>query len=210
MKHFFQLSHVIIAGLFLINVVLIIVIERQKEVISDQSRLLEHQQAMSTKTIGSLNEIITRNYQIQLDHQAARAKDLIKGLDGAYLPMAEVIGTGTKVVFRFSQTNCQACIDFMLPRAVEFIKEVGRENVIFLGNFFSSEALRTFNKFHPEISPIYDVESLGIQMEKSNAAYYFTVDSTLNIRNVFLPDEKHPDLIDFHLRLLKRTYFKEG
>nr|WP_319398804.1 hypothetical protein [uncultured Carboxylicivirga sp.] len=50
---------------------------------------------------------------------------------------------------------------------------------------------------------------LGIPMEKINIPYMFILDSTLVVKQFFVPEKSMPELTDTYLNIIKARYFSK-
>ena len=50
---------------------------------------------------------------------------------------------------------------------------------------------------------------MSTPMEELSSPYYFIVDSTLIMSDIFVPDKSFPSLTNHYLNMIKRKYFQQ-
>jgi hypothetical protein len=115
-----------------------------------------------------------------------------------------------KVVCRFSEMNCESCVNFSIQALCRQIDSIGKENVLFLGAYrnnkiFNKEkALYGLNNLHT-----YNISILDLPAEQIGYPYYFIISNELKVFNLFIPDKAVPQLSTQYLALIKQRYFTE-
>ncbi len=54
---------------------------------------------------------------------------------------------------------------------------------------------------------VFNVQNLNIPAEKYNYPYYFILDKSLEIYNIFMPDKSMPEITISYLKSITKTYF---
>ena len=85
---------------------------------------------------------------------------------------------------------------------------LGKENILFLGAHRNN---RIFNKQKPhhgiQDMNVYNTGVLSLPAEEMGFPYYFVLDSTLRVTDVFVPDKAVPELTDRYLKMIHKRYF---
>jgi hypothetical protein len=112
------------------------------------------------------------------------------------------------LVCRFSETNCESCVNYSILTLLQQIDAMGKENVLFLGSYRNN---RIFNKqkilYGIDKLNVANAATLNLQAENIGYPYYFTLDSTLQVSNVFVPDKGVSYLANRYLKLIQNRYF---
>lgn len=74
-------------------------------------------------------------------------EQLVKNEDGQVVPLYELISKPT-LVLRYSEINCQSCVDSVLLWVNSFIKSVGADNVVILATYKNHRDLQIFKRLH--------------------------------------------------------------
>lgn len=121
----------------------------------------------------------------------------IINLNGDTIKITDVIKSNT-LVFRYSMTNCGACINQEMEniRNLKYQKRIDTDKIIFLAYYQNlRDQIVSYRSMDLNI-PIYILteNDLGLPIEKKNFPYYFVVDSTLCLRNLFIPERNDAEL----------------
>lgn len=112
------------------------------------------------------------------------------------------------LVCRFLETNCASCIKYSIEMLCAWVETVKLDNVLFLGTYRNN---RIFNKekklYKIEGFDVFNVSGLNIPAEEENYPYYFILDSSLNISDLFFPDKATPDITKRYFDLIRERYF---
>lgn len=134
---------------------------------------------------------------------------MIKDTLDEIIPLTEAFNRGQKhiLVCRFSKTHCESCVNFSIQKVRACVDSIGKDNVMFLGNYRNN---RVFNKIIPlygiEGLKVYNTSSLNIPVEELCYPYYFVLDESLRISNVFVPDKATPHISNNYLRNIQKVF----
>ena len=121
----------------------------------------------------------------------------IINLNGDTINISDIIKSNT-LVFRYSMTNCGACINQEMEniRNLKDQNRIDTDKIIFLAYYQNlRDQIVSYRSMDLDI-PIYILtgNDLGFPIEKKNFPYYLVVDSTLCLRNLFIPERNDPKL----------------
>lgn len=118
--------------------------------------------------------------------------------------MAKEIIKANSLVFRFSETNCESCIDAEINALVKN-KDKIKKDVILIAYYQDKRDLFVFykdfqNKGLTNIKMyLLANNALLIPLDKLNIPYYFCVNSDLTMNNFFIPQKDKPRLSKAYL-----------
>ncbi len=136
----------------------------------------------------------------------------VEDLKNQVVDLKSVFGDSPKLIFRFSEMNCNACIVAELPMIKTISSDVGKENIILLGSFPHINALKSFKKIHEIDFSIYNVDSELLEhnlAESLNVPFYFVINSYHNPQSLFFPEKTRPLLSKSYLNSVAKLYFHD-
>jgi len=124
--------------------------------------------------------------------------------------LREILGNSPKLVFRYSELNCDVCVDLEVKKIKKMAKVIGENNVLMLANYRDLNSLLIFKKIHNLSIPVYNLENqtLGLSVDKINTPYLFVSDSSLATKSMFIPNKKYPNISDIYYEVIKKKYFE--
>lgn len=102
------------------------------------------------------------------------------------------------LVLRYSELNCQSCVDDLLTE----IKEVGifnESNTLLLAYYREPVYLYQFKRMNRLELPVFSIQHTGLPPDTLNLPYFFLINSRLQISNVFIPEEGDTESIAAYL-----------
>ncbi|GAB1405450.1 hypothetical protein MASR1M74_26310 [Lentimicrobium sp.] len=92
------------------------------------------------------------------------------------------------LVLRYSELNCQSCVDDMLTE----IKEdaiFNATNTLLLAYYREPAYLYQFKRMNRLELPVFSIQNTGLPPDTLNLPYFFLINSKLQINNVYIPEE---------------------
>ncbi|MDD2529531.1 MAG: hypothetical protein PHT26_15960 [Lentimicrobiaceae bacterium] len=102
------------------------------------------------------------------------------------------------LVLRYSELNCQSCVDDMLTE----IKEdaiFNATNTLLLAYYSEPAYLYQFKRMNRLELPVFSIQHTGLPPDTLNIPYFFLINSNLQINNVYIPEEGDTDAINTYL-----------
>lgn len=115
-----------------------------------------------------------------------------------------------KIVFRFTDLSCESCINQELIHLKALEKEIGKENIVYLGSFSNIRKAISFNKVNAlENSTFYFINygDLGSDIEAEHLPFVFMLDQSMQIDTPFFPRYDMPDVSVDYYKVIKEKYF---
>ncbi len=143
------------------------------------------------------------NSNLQLDNI------IIKDSLSKIIPLKEIFNSKQKqiLVFRFSQLNCESCVNSSIQILRKWVDSIGVKNVLFLGNHRNNKVFRkTIPLYSIQGMKVYNGPAINIPAEELGYPYYFVLDSSLQISNVFVPDKATPSITNKYLEYIKKKF----
>lgn len=115
---------------------------------------------------------------------------------GKYIKLESILNEKPKLVYRFTDLDCETCIEYYLPIINSFSTKMGKKNVILFTSGTGSNYIRLFCRDHNLHFPIYNIpyNLINNGIEKVNYPYFFIL--TLNKQGIhtFIPNMESPEL----------------
>ena len=99
---------------------------------------------------------------------------------------------------------------YSIVKMINYSDSIKNDNIIFLGHYENNKNLNMIKK-QIGIKDIatYNCSYMSTPMEELSSPYYFIVDSTLIMSDIFVPDKSFPSLTNHYLNMIKRKYFQQ-
>ena len=162
------------------------------------------EQLTTKRSIEKITEITLNNIGFGLENL------LVKDSTSTQIPLKTFFGKGQQylLVSRFLETNCESCVNYSIQMLKNKLSVIKPENVLFLGGYRNN---RLFN----QLKPTYQIDSLNVAnvtalplpAEELGYPYYFVIDSTLTVLNVFVPDKGSPSIDERYLEAVHTKFF---
>ena len=107
------------------------------------------------------------------------------------------------LVLRYSELNCQSCVDDLLTE----IKEAGffnATNTLLLAYYREPAYLYQFKRMNRLELPVFSTQHTGLPPDTLNLPYFFLMNSKLQISNVFIPEEGDTEAITAYLAFARK------
>lgn len=110
-------------------------------------------------------------------------------------------GSDKLFICRFSELNCEKCIDYAID-VLQSSYEV--QNVVFLADYHDKRILKCqIQKYGIDSIRVMNVREINLPIEALNKPYFFLLDSTLNVCNVFIPDKVSGNMKQKYFDMIK-------
>lgn len=125
--------------------------------------------------------------------------------------MSDII-TGTKLVLRYSELNCNTCIDEQINNLNKISQNLGIENIILLTSYEHYTYMQKFKKVNKIKFAIYKIQDeLEKDLEDIGLPYYFVLNnSNFRINNTYIGMKEIPELTTTYLKHIKDIYFTDN
>jgi len=109
------------------------------------------------------------------------------------------------LVLRYSELNCQSCVDDLLTE----IKESGlftASNTLLLAYFREPAYLYQFKRMNRLELPVFSIQHTGLPPDTLNLPYFFLISTKLEISNVFIPEEGDTESMAAYLTFASKRF----
>lgn len=201
---------VIAIVLFIFDIILLIQIKKSTAV-NQQLQLIHNKttQVSSLKDmkINMLEETIEKS--LNSENLKIRNNVTINDGEGPTL-LKNVVSSKPMLILRYSELNCQTCIDVQLASLNKLADKIGKKNIIILASYNTIVNMTKFKRINKLNLSIYNVDSIGFPLEKSNIPFYFIIDKDRMAKLIFVPNKEFPSLTEKYFELIQNRFFSEN
>ena len=111
------------------------------------------------------------------------------------------------LVCRFSEYDCEQCVDYAIQKASESVKKLSLNmEIILLGNYENNHALKAYcsNISKTVTASVYNFPGRLFPIDENGNPYYFVTDNSLKVYDVFSPDKMDVAMTDTYFELLSQ------
>lgn len=134
----------------------------------------------------------------------------LKDLDGKYTKLRTLLQTGPKLVFRYSEINCNVCYQKVLDELSTLIKRIGPKNILIITSYSNQRELYNFMRINDITENVFNIgtEDLGLPVETYDVPFLFMTDASLRTRDLFIPYKRNPEMTRQYFLSVKDRYFQ--
>ncbi len=129
---------------------------------------------------------------------------------GNKILLKNLTAAGSKLIFKFSETNCSKCIETALPRLNALADVIGAENIIFIASFSGTNDLRIYNQVNKIRFSSYTLpDTFDHYFEAAGnvgVPYLFVIDKDLNTKMMFFSEKMDTEAQRLYYQLVKDEF----
>lgn len=154
------------------------------------------------------------NLRANMENNARRIQDISgKNQKGELKCLHDFFDSGMDkiLVCRFSELDCESCIDFTIKTLLGKNVVIEKDNILFVSTYKNDV---NFNR-QKQLYGIQDYESLnimdlGIPLEDYGYPYYFILDKSLQVLDVFVPSKSSQVMIQKYFDEIQEKHFSHS
>jgi hypothetical protein len=108
-----------------------------------------------------------------------------------------------KLFFRYTDVNCNACVDSSLIKIKAFSEKLRDSNVIILASYQTARDLYVWKRINKITNPVFRIsyKSLAIKTENLNEPFFFVLNKyDRTVQNLFIPAKEYMHTTDEYLQ----------
>lgn len=121
----------------------------------------------------------------------------------------ELVGTGSRLVIRYSELNCQSCIDTILFYANDFASKCGKNKVAIWASYSYMRNYSIFLRMNKYDLDIYNVADTVLNIDSRNMPYAFVLNEDLTISHLFIPHKEFPKMTKWYFSEVEKYLNKQ-
>ena len=133
------------------------------------------------------NQKILSNYQVFTEGSELNHDLELSDENGDSIQLGSII-TGFSLVFRYTELNCQSCVDLLLT-TLRADSSFNKINTLLLTYYKEPSYLYQFKRMNRLQYPVFSIKNTGLPPDTLNVPYLFLLDQSLKVSNVFIPEE---------------------
>lgn len=113
-------------------------------------------------------------------------------------------------VFRFSNNDCDVCIDKLIEQLKKMGAAIGFEKIIFISDFIYPRQIGIFMREHDINFKVYSFAKFefGTELDKQTP-YFFILDTDFLMKNLFVAFHSYEVLNEEFFNLITKKYFSQ-
>ena len=127
--------------------------------------------------------------------------------NGDSITLSNLVGKKPKLFFKYSELNCNVCVDAQLAFLKTFIKNYGEENLIMISSYKFHKTVYQFKILNNIRSEIYNINFLDPSIDNLNVPYYFILDDTYIPKMMFIPEKTFTEDTEAYFKKIQNMYF---
>lgn len=130
--------------------------------------------------------------------------------NGDSINIDKVLGNGKKIVFNFSEFNCEICVQEEFRILKEVCATIGSDNVIIIGNFLRHRDLGILLKAMQFENQCYFSTKISIlsEIEDKNLPYVFISGLDYMARELYIINKNSANLTRLYYQIVLKKYFE--
>ncbi|MBU1097491.1 MAG: hypothetical protein KKB34_13505 [Bacteroidetes bacterium] len=122
--------------------------------------------------------------------------------EGDKVTIGDIINGENKIMLKYNKLNCSVCNDEEIKNIKKEFSKTNTEKIILISKYDELKELVIFKRVNNLHIPVYNLpEGMFLSpIDKKNYTYYFTTDSSLIIKDCFIPIQNYPELSKYYLQ----------
>lgn len=129
--------------------------------------------------------------------------------NGNNVHLSNLVGKKPKLVFRYTQLNCNICIDSQMGFIKEFVNKYGYDKLIMISNYKYKKNIYQFKTLNNINNEIFNVEILDSALDRLNIPYYFILNKVCQPTIFHFPDKNFPENTKEYFKSIEDQYFND-
>ena len=169
-----------------------------------------HKESEMAENVAKLERSSTQYHVWASDYWSMVMTDSCHALDadmpirdaaGESLALSDIAVDGDVLVVRYSELNCNSCVDSLMKKMGEFAERGGMRNrIAVFANYENYHDFRLFCSLNKAKLNIYHVKGLPLGQEAVETPYMFLLHGDMTVTNFFVTHKEMPGATDRYLK----------
>lgn len=204
-----QKGRIVLVGLLVIVLVVISVYNYiHYGIIVENQEFIYDLKKKSDLEIGQMEALKEcRAYEIFLNGTSINADASVLDIYGCKKNISKIV-TDNMLILRYSEMNCDVCVDSLISKLDLYMDSVGIENIALFTTSQNKGYIRRFKKVNKIKFDIYDIGlKLDSVLTDIGVPYFFVLSRNRRVNNMFVPQSEYIDLTDKYLHSIYMKYW---
>ncbi len=157
------------------------------------------------------NNILLNNlyFLLESENEKIDGEILLESESGKDVRLAELVSSKPKLFLRYSELQCDMCIDYSLKYLNSIADSIGHTNVVILASYKTMRELSIFKRINKINFPVYRIpeEGLGIPIESYSIPYLFIANESLRAENLHILNKDIVEMSSIFLSLIPSKFY---
>lgn len=149
-----------------------------------------------------------RNYELRANGKVLNPSLEVFDTNGNKRTLSKIID-GNKLVLRYSELNCNTCVNKQIELLNLYVDSIGADHIILLTNYDSNFYMKQFKRISKIKYPIFNIgANLNECIPDIERPYFFIIDSNFRINSTYVPQIDESSVTKTYLRQILQYYFR--
>jgi hypothetical protein len=188
MKH--TISYFIAASALLLclNIILLFLNKKERKDYQNLNQSLNIY-SDSLSQFKNRNDILVLNTSLIFKFESEKIDEnaILFDENGDPITLKQLIQKKPKLIFKYSDLNCNVCVDEQITLLKKVVTKIGSENIIIISNYNSIRELSQFVRMNQLDIKVYNMKDNRFFTIDSNLPYYFVLDESFSLKLLYIP-----------------------
>jgi hypothetical protein len=199
-------KYIVNIGLILLVIVFLVINGYQKKMYSQN--INDYESKLSFEKLLSSSRDNSLAWSIENNGAAINPDLIITDEKGVNFTLREIVKS-KKLIFRFTELNCNVCVDKQIKILKQFEKKISKSNIAIFTEYSNHRDLVIFKRLNALDLPIYNLHNkMNIKLEAVDTPYFFIVDDRFIAQDFFVPVKEIENYTNKYLKIIGLKHFK--
>jgi hypothetical protein len=168
---------------------------------------------MTYDSLGKLknrDDVLLLNASLMFEFQSYKIDENVEIYDEneERITLIQLIQKKPKLIFKYSDLNCNVCIDEQINLLKKASEIIGSENIIILANYDSPRDLIQFRRMNQIDFKVLNLRDIEFTAVDKSLPYYFILDESLSLKLLYIPIKGDISLTQQYFEKINKRYFQ--
>lgn len=195
--------------LFCLNIILLLTLKKERKDFQNLNQSLH----MTYDSLGKLknrDDVLLLNASLMFEFQSYKIDENVEIYDEneERITLIQLIQKKPKLIFKYSDLNCNVCIDEQINLLKKASEIIGSENIIILANYDSPRDLIQFRRMNQIDFKVLNLRDIEFTAVDKSLPYYFILDESLSLKLLYIPIKGDISLTQQYFEKINKRYFQ--
>lgn len=195
--------------LFCFNITLLLTLKKEREDFQN----LNQSNKISCDSLRQLKnsiDVLFLNTSFMFEFQSDKIDKNIVLFDEKEnkITLKQLVQNKPKLIFKYSDLNCNVCIDEQINLLKKASEKIGSENIIILANYNSPRELSQFIRMNQINFKVFNLRNTEFTSVDRSLPYYFILDESFSLNLLFIPIKGNTSLSQLYFNKVSEKISK--